>query len=52
MSLETTARYAELSLRAKEAALRLCEPPDSSAAFPSTPAWQSDAALLAWLKAL
>jgi site-specific recombinase XerD len=53
VSLETTHRYAELSLRAEEAALRLCEaPPDSSPAFPRRPVWHSDAALLAWLNAL
>jgi integrase/recombinase XerD len=53
VSLETTNRYAELSLRAREAALQLCEPPtDSSAGFPRRPVWHSDDTLLAWLKAL
>jgi site-specific recombinase XerD len=53
VSLDTTNRYAELSLRAKEAALRLCEPPvATSAAFPQRPVWRTDESLLAWLKAL
>jgi len=53
VSLETTNRYAELSLRAKEAALRLCEPPvAASPAFPRRPVWRTDESLLAWLKAL
>jgi integrase/recombinase XerD len=53
VSLETTNRYAELSLRMKEAALRLCEPPvAASAAFPRKPVWRSDETLLAWLKGL
>lgn len=53
VSLDTTIRYAELSLRAKEAALRLCEPPvEASAAFPRTPVWRTDEGLLAWLDAL
>jgi integrase/recombinase XerD len=51
VNLETTNRYAELSLRAKEAALQLCEPPTaSSAAFPRRPVWHTDESLLAWLK--
>lgn len=53
VSLETTHRYAEISLRAKEAALRLCEPPPAaSAALPRRPVWHSDEALLAWLRSL
>lgn len=53
VSLETTNRYAEITVRAKEAALRLCEPPtDASAAFPRTAVWRTDETLLAWLNAL
>jgi hypothetical protein len=53
VSLDTTHRYAEISLRAKEAALRLCEPPSpTSAAFPPKPVWRSDEALLKWLASL
>lgn len=51
--LTTTYRYAEINTRAKEAALRACEPPpEASAGGPRTPAWRSDAALLAWLASL
>ena len=54
VSLETTNRYAEINTRAKEAALRVCEPPGeaSSAEFPRQPVWRSDASLLAWLNSL
>jgi site-specific recombinase XerD len=53
VSLDTTNRYAEINIHAKEAALRLCEPPTSaSQAFPQTPIWRTDDALLAWLKSL
>jgi integrase/recombinase XerD len=52
VSLDTTHRYAEITIHAKEAALRLCEPPVSSAAFPRTPVWRTDEALLAWLNSL
>ncbi len=53
VSLDTTNRYAEITMRAKEAALKLCEPPPSdSAAHPKTPPWRDDQALLAWLSSL
>ena len=53
VSLDTTNRYAEINMRAKEAALRTCEPPsDSSAAFPRAPVWRNDEALLSWLDSL
>jgi integrase/recombinase XerD len=53
VSLETTNRYAEITMRAKEAALRVCEPPVGvSAAFPATPVWRTDDSLLAWLNSL
>jgi len=53
VSLETTNRYAEINARAKEAALRVCEPPtESSEGFPRQPVWRSDQALLDWLASL
>jgi integrase/recombinase XerD len=53
VSLDTTNRYAEVNIRAKEAALRACEPPSTaSAACPATPVWRSDQDLLAWLDRL
>lgn len=50
VSLDTTNRYAEITLRAKEAALRLCEP--SSDVPRRTPIWRDDQTLLAWLASL
>lgn len=53
VSLDTTNRYAEITLRAKEAALRLCEPPSTEAnAHRSRPVWRDDQALLTWLASL
>jgi hypothetical protein len=53
VSLETTNRYAEITMRAKEAALKLCEPtPSVSAAHPRTPPWRDDQTLLSWLSSL
>ena len=53
VSLDTTNRYAEINIRTKEAALQACEPPSTaSAAFPTTPVWRDDEALLAWLDRL
>ena len=53
VSLDTTNRYAEINIRAKEAALRACEPPTGvSATLPSKPVWRSDDALLTWLNSL
>lgn len=53
VSLDTTNRYAEINMRAKEAALRACEPPsEASSAFPQAPVWRSDESLLAWLASL
>lgn len=53
VSLETTNRYAELTLRTKEAAVRACEPPlDASAGARRQPVWKDDQALLAWLRSL
>jgi len=54
VSLDTTNRYAEINTAAKEAALRVCEPPATaaSAAFPQKPVWRTDESLLAWLNSL
>lgn len=53
VSLETTNRYAEINMRAKEAALRLCESGlESLGEFPCKPAWRDDESLLAWLDSL
>ena len=52
VSLDTTNRYAEINIHAKEAALRLCEPPVASEAFPRAPVWRTDDTLLAWLNSL
>jgi integrase/recombinase XerD len=53
VSLETTNRYAEITIRTKEAALKYCEPPDSvSHRFPRKPVWRDDASLLKWLQSL
>jgi integrase/recombinase XerD len=53
VSLETTNRYAEITIRMKEAALRVCEPPvDSSRMVRRKVVWRDDQTLLAWLKSL
>jgi integrase/recombinase XerD len=53
VSLDTTNRYAEINIRAKEAALEMCEPPaTASAALPRRPVWRNDQALLSWLDSL
>lgn len=53
VSLETTNRYAEINIRAKEEALRACQPPTSSSeALPRRAVWHEDAALLEWLRSL
>jgi site-specific recombinase XerD len=53
VSLDTTNRYAELSIQAKEAAVRTCEPPSGSlAGARRQPVWKDDQALLEWLKSL
>jgi len=52
-SLETTNRYAEINVRAKEEALRACQPPTSSLeVLPRNPIWRDDEALLKWLESL
>lgn len=53
VSLDTTNRYAEITTRTKEAALRLCEPPvGESETLRRTPVWRDDQVLLAWLASL
>lgn len=53
VSLGTTNRYAELSLKAKEAAMRTCEPdPDALGGARRRSAWRDDQSLLSWLKSL
>jgi integrase/recombinase XerD len=52
-SLETTNRYAEITLRTKQAALEKCILPGSpDQRIPRKPIWQTDAALLGWLQSL
>ena len=53
VSLDTTNRYAEITIRMKEAALQACTPPTGAlAGFPRSPVWRDDKALLEWLDAL
>jgi site-specific recombinase XerD len=53
VNLDTTNRYAELTLKAKEAAVRTCEPLlGISAGARRQPVWKDDQALLAWLNSL
>jgi integrase/recombinase XerD len=52
-SLETTNRYAEITLRTKRAALEKCAVPVTpDERIPRKPVWQTDAALLNWLQSL
>jgi site-specific recombinase XerD len=50
--LTTTNRYAEINTKTKEAALRACEPPGTSAGSRTKPIWRSDESLLDWLASL
>jgi integrase/recombinase XerD len=53
VSLTTTYRYAEISLRMKQTAVALCLPPvDPSAASRSRVHWRQDQDLLKWLQTL
>lgn len=52
VSLDTTNRYAEITLRTKEAALRACEPPSATPTSSRSAVWKDDQALLNWLNAL
>lgn len=49
VSLDTTNRYAEITLRMKEEALKICEPPVVGS---NQPAWHKDADLMTWLSSL
>lgn len=52
-SLETTNRYAEITLRTKQAALEKCMlPAATDERIPPKPVWQTDVALLNWLRSL
>src|SRR5262249_13895047 len=52
-SLETTNRYAEITLRTKKAAMRACEPPiDGQASAHRRVVWRDDQTLLKWLESL
>lgn len=51
--LETTNRYAEITTRMKEDALRACEPKnDFCEGYPRKPVWRNDQNLLSWLDSL
>jgi hypothetical protein len=51
--LDTTNRYAELTLRAKEEALRTCEPVlELSKESRQRGVWKDDKSLLDWLESL
>jgi site-specific recombinase XerD len=52
VNLNTTNRYAEITVRMKEEMLKLCEPPISTTGRPRKPAWHNDAALMSWLASL
>jgi len=53
VSLDTTNRYAEITLRTKQAAVAACAPPvDSSVECRSSSGWRKDADLLKWLESL
>ena len=52
VSLETTNRYAEISLRTKEAALKTCVAPVLAKGFAPKPPWRTDASLMDWLDSL
>jgi site-specific recombinase XerD len=52
-SLETTNRYAEITLRTKQAALEKCAlPTTADGRIPQKPLWHSDVTLLNWLQSL
>lgn len=52
VSLDTTNRYAEITMRTKQAALAVCIPPTSSAALPTAAGWRKDQDLMKWLQSL
>jgi hypothetical protein len=52
VGLDTTNRYAEITLRMKQEALEACQPPIANGASPRKNKWRDDAELLGWLKSL
>lgn len=50
--LTTTNRYAEITTRTKQDALRACEPSNTSVGSRTKPIWKSDESLLNWLTSL
>jgi len=52
VSLDTTNRYAEITVRMKAEALKICEPPVAAVATRRKPSWQENAELLSWLASL
>ena len=53
VSLETTNRYAEITLRMKAEALQACDvSTETAAACPGKPIWRDDPSLLQWLQSL
>lgn len=52
VSLNTTNRYAEITIRMKADALKLCEPVAANVGRTRKSAWQDDAGMLPWLSTL
>lgn len=52
VNLDTTNRYAEITLRMKQDALKLCAPEDAGANQPAQPPWHNDDELMSWLTSL
>jgi site-specific recombinase XerD len=50
--ISTTHHYAEINTRAKEAALRACDPLGSDSSAARRPIWRTDETLLTWLASL
>jgi site-specific recombinase XerD len=50
--ISTTNHYAEINTKAKEEALRACDPLGADSGFPRKPVWRDDDALLTWLASL
>jgi integrase/recombinase XerD len=52
VSLNTTNRYAEITMRLKTEAMKLCAPEGADAVKSRKAVWQGDASLLTWLTTL
>jgi site-specific recombinase XerD len=52
VSLETTNRYAEISIKMKEKALQACEPITEAGKHRDNLVWRDDLALCNWLQSL